>query len=220
MSVLNLEVKSRDASEMKAKRVRKNGLIPAVLYGKGREGVSLQMDYQSFRRLFREAGESTLIELDIDGKTKETVLVHDYQLHPVTDNFTHVDFLTVNMDEEITTSVHIEIVGVSPAVKDLGGTLSVPRQEIEVRCLPKDMPHHLELDISRIEDFHTALHVSDLVLPSGVVAVTDTELTLANVSAPREEIEEDSTVAIADGEEGEASEEGAEEGKEVGGEEK
>lgn len=219
MSVLTLEVQSRNAAETKAKHVRKEGNIPAVLYGKDREGVSLQMDYQTFRKLFRQAGESSLIELVIDGKDKETVLVHDYQLHPVTDDFTHVDFLVVNMKEEITTSVHIEIVGVSPAVKDLGGVLSVPRQEVEVKCLPKDMPHHLELDISSIEDFHTTLHVSDLVVPEGVEVVTEGELTLATVAAPREESAEEVAEEAAGGAEeggeaaggeGEAKEEGSE----------
>lgn len=202
MSVLTLTVESRDANGEKAKNVRRTGLIPAVIYGKGIESKTVKMNYQDFRRLYREAGDSTLIELDIDGKGKDTVLVHDYQLDPVTDEFIHVDFLHVNMKEEITANVHLEFVGVAPAVKDLGGILSIARNELEIKCLPKDIPHHLEVDISILDDFHKAVHVSDLNIPEGVVVTADAALTLATVAQTRSEKGD----AADEGEGGEAAE--------------
>ncbi len=214
--VLNLEVESRDPAVKKAKDVRREGKLPAVFYGKGKDSQALQMDYQTFRRLYRAAGDSTLVELNIDGKTKETVLIHDFQRDPVSDDYIHVDFMGINMNEEITTNIHLEFVGVAPAVKDLGGILSVARTEVEVRCLPKDIPHHIEVDISSLTDFHLSIHVSDIVVPEGVVITNDPELTIANVSAPATEEAAGSDEGATEA--GEASE-GGEEKKEEGGEE-
>lgn len=211
-SVLTLDVESRNPSEIKAKHVRAQGKLPGIFYQNGKENIAIQMDYQTFRKLYRKAGDSSLIELNVDGgKAKETVLVHDYQLHPVSDDFTHVDFLGVNMNEEITAQVQIEVVGVSPAVKDQGGVLSTPLNTVEVKCLPAKMPHHLEIDITSLEDFHNAIHVSDIVVPEGVEILTEGELTVATVSAPREEESEETSEAsteIAAAGEGENAEAG------------
>ncbi len=214
-SVLTLDVESRNPSEIKAKHVRAQGKLPGIFYQNGKENIAIQMDYQTFRKLYRKAGDSSLIELNVDGgKAKETVLVHDYQLHPVSDDFTHVDFLGVNMNEEITAQVQIEVVGVSPAVKGQGGVLSTPLNTVEVKCLPAKMPHHLEIDISTLEDFHSAIHVSDIVVPEGVEIITEADLTVATVSAPREEEaeptgEESAAGPLAEGAEGDSGEEGA-----------
>jgi large subunit ribosomal protein L25 len=190
MSALKLNAVKRPSGKSAAKVSRKAGKIPAVVYGKKTESVAIELEYQAFRKVFREAGESSLIDLTVDGGKNLNVLVHDVQLHPVTDNFLHIDFISVSMDEEITTHVPIVVSGVAPAVKDFGGMLDMVRDQVTVKCLPKDIPHHFEVDITGLVDFHTVIHVSDLKLPKGVTVVEEPELTLITVSAPKEEKEE------------------------------
>lgn len=214
MDKATLEASKRDGSVL-ARHLRQQGLLPAEYYGSGVENLSLQMDYQDFRRLYRKAGENTVIELIVDGDTK-TVLVHNVDYDPVSDNFSHVEFINVRMDEEVTTMVPVTLEGQAPAVKELGGTLVQSLNEIEVRCLPGDLIHEVKLDVSSLVDFHSALHVSDITLPETITLLTDVESTVATVSAPREEEPEE--VATEGAEAGEAAE-GGEEKAEEGGDE-
>ena len=110
MDTVELEVQTRDKS-LKVKDLRLKNLIPAEYYGRGVENKSLQMDYQTFRRVFNKAGTNTLVALKIDGKEEATVLVHDVSMHPVTDEYTHIDFANVRMGEAITTKVPLEFTG-------------------------------------------------------------------------------------------------------------
>lgn len=218
METVALSVKSRE-TEKKAKELLRENLVPIEYYGRGIENKSLQVDYQTFVRAYRVAGENTVVDLDVDGKENLNVIVHRVDRHPVTDRITHIELLHVRMDEKITTKVPVEFVGTAPAVKEQAGVLTPHLTEIEVSCLPKDLIHSLEIDISPLVDFHTVLHVSDLVLPQAVELVTDPETALVGVTAPREEKEEE-PVEAAEGEDGEEAAEGGEgeEAKEEGGE--
>lgn len=211
-----LEVQSRDTSQS-AKNLRAEGVIPAVLYGEGVENQNFQMDYQTFRRLYKEAGGNTIIDLDVAGK-KFKALVQHVDFDPVTDKMTHVDFINVRMDKEITAKVPLEFVGQAPAVKDLGGILTHAQEEVEVKCLPDALIHSIEVDVSGLEDFHTSITVGDLTVPEGVEILDDLELPVASVSAPQEEEPEEEVPA--EGEEGEEGEVAEGEKKEEGGEEK
>lgn len=187
-AVLNAQV--RDASK-KANNLRKEGLLLAEFYGKGEENVSLQFDYQEFRKLYREAGDNTVIDLKIEGGKDKKVLVQGVQYHPVSGEFMHIDFINVNMNEEVTANVPITLVGTAPAVKELAGTLFQALDELEIKCLPADLIHDLELDVSSLVDFHSALHVSDIKVPDSIEVLTEAERTVATVQAPREESEEE-----------------------------
>lgn len=215
MDTYKLEVEARDTS-VAAKNLRAEDKLPAVLYGEGIKNVDFQMDYQTFRRIYREAGGNTVIDLAVGGKSFK-VLVQHVDFDPVTDKMIHVDFINVRMDKEITAKVPLEFVGQAPAVANLDGILMHAREEVEVKCLPGDLIHSIEVDVSSLEDFNTSITVGDLSVPEGVEILDDPEQPVASVSAPREEEEEE--VVPAEGEEGEEGEaEGEAEGE--GGEEK
>jgi large subunit ribosomal protein L25 len=186
MDTAALDVQLRDKGQ-KAKNLRKSGMIPAEFYGHGVENESLQMDYQTFRKLYRTAGENTVIDLTVDGKNAKKVLMHRVDFHPVTDDIHYVEFINVRMDEEVTTNVPIILEGQAPAVKELAGTLIQSLDEIEIRCLPGDLIHEIKVSVESLVDFHSALHVSDLKLPDTITLVTDPEVTIASVTPPREE---------------------------------
>jgi len=187
MEKLTLEVQTRANSS--AGEIRREGLIPAAFYGPGKENQNFSMDYQTFRKTYDKSGGNTVIELDIDGKSKEFVLVQDIQFDPVTDRFIHVDFMHVDMNKEVTAEVPLVFVGESKAVREEAGILMENRDVLEVRCLAKDLPHEIEVDLSILVDFNHSIHIKDIKLPEGVEAVDDLELTVATVSAPREEEE-------------------------------
>lgn len=216
METIALEVKSRNA-EVSAEDVRRQDLIPCVFYGHKTENKSLEVDYQTFRKVYDKAGGNTVIELDIDGKDKTNVLIHDLQYDPVTGKFTHVDFKFVDLNKEVTTDVPLVATGESNAVKDLGGTLQT-RDAVTVKCIAKNIPHEIEFDITSLEDFNSSIHIGDLKLPEGVEILDDPELTVASVAAPRAEEEEEPEAE--EGEEGAETAEGEEAEEEEGGEEK
>jgi large subunit ribosomal protein L25 len=205
METVALTAHKREAGT-RPRDLRREHKVPGVFYGFGKENLSLVLDYIEFRNAYRDAGQNTIIELDIDGE-KMKVLVHDVQYDPVHDTFAHVDFVNVRMDREIQTSVPIKFVGEAPAVKNLGGVLNTTREVVEIKCLPDRLMHEFEVDISGLADFHNAIHVSDLTVPEGVIILDDVELTLVTVNAPAEE-EVDEPV-VAEGAEGAEVEEGA-----------
>lgn len=186
MSTLKLEVQTRDG-EAKAKQLRKEKKIPLVFYGKNTPVRHFSCDYESFRKLYRTAGENTLIDLVNEGKKIADILIQEVQVDPVSDRYSHIDVIHVNMNEEVTTMVPILLEGLAPAVKELGGTLIQNLQELEVRCLPANIPHEIKGSVVDLVDFHSALHVSDLSVPVGVKVINDPDQTVAVITAVQEE---------------------------------
>lgn len=197
MESILLEAAARKLTD-KGKALRAGGRIPAIYYGRARENMPLQLEYQKFKKVFEKAGENTIVELSVDGK-KYPVLVYDVQYDPISDAITHVDFMHVDMQKEVTTSVKVVIVGVAPAVKNLGGILDIQKHEIKIKCLPKDLIHSIEVDVSGIVDFHTSVHVKDLKLPSVIKILdneTDTVVTAVPPKAEEEEVKPAEAVAV------------------------
>ena len=186
MDTMTLEVQLRDKN-LKAKDLLRQNLIPLEYYGKGVENKSFQVDYQTFRRLFRTAGTNTVIELNVDGKEKMNVLVHDLQRDPVTDNIKHVDIINVRMDQEIQTKVPVELTGNAPAVKEQGGILMHHLHEVEIKCLPNDLVHEFTVNVDSLVDFQTFIRVKDLEVPKGITILTGEEDIIATVVAPKTE---------------------------------
>lgn len=186
MDTPQLEVGTRNIAT-KAKDLRGQGIIPMVYYGKNIKPQHLGCNYEKFRKLYRTAGENTVIELIIDGKEKANILIQEVQMDPVRNRYNHVDVINVNMNEEIYTMIPIILEGVAPAVKDLGGTLIQSLDELEVKCLPKDIPHEIKGSVEGLIDFHTSLHVSDLIIPAGVTIINEMDQTVATVTAIQEE---------------------------------
>jgi large subunit ribosomal protein L25 len=206
MESTTLSTQKRDTTKTN-NALRAADLVPCVVYGNETENTSIMCDYNTLYRVYAKAGESTVIDLDIDGKTLP-VLVHAIDFHPVTDRIIHVDFYAVNLKKKIQASVPLNIVGVSPAVKEAGGVLLAVRDHVTVECLPKDLPHVIDLDISVLVDFETVVHVSDLTIPTGVGVLDEQDLTIATVQQPRSAVEAEGGAAeSAEGEAAKATEE-------------
>jgi large subunit ribosomal protein L25 len=187
-----ITARERDAKE-KTNALRREGFIPAVVYGKGKESMPLAVDAHSFDLCYREAGGNSIVAVDIKkldgGDSKKNALIYDVASDPVTDKVVHVDFLQIRMDEKITASIPLKFTGDSIAVIEQGGSLLTHLDEIEVECLPNDMPHEIEIDIAPLVDFEAVIHVSDIKIPEGVVVLTDPEEVVVYVEEPRSEEE-------------------------------
>lgn len=198
MDTLILEAQPRESS-IKPKQMRFKGLVPAVYYGQGKTTRPIALNYQKFKKVFDKAGENTIIDLVIDGKSSP-VLVHDVQYDPVSDKISHVDFIHVNMEKEITTSVKVTFVGIAPAVKNLGGILNVHKHEVRIKCLPKNLIHGIEVDLSPIVDFHTSIHIKDLKVPETIKILDNQEDTVVTATPMKVEEEKPAAAAPAEGE--------------------
>ncbi len=195
MDQIMLDVQVRDV-KVSPSYLRKQRKIPAVFYGHKEKSMALQVDYQAFRKVFDKAGSNQVIELSIDG-TKKPVLVQDVQYNPLTDHFDHIDFVHVDMKQEVKANIPVVIVGIAPAVKNLGGILTTLRHELEVKCLPADLPHEITVDVSGLEQLHSSVHLSDIVPPKGVKFVGNPDDTVVSISVVKEEVESTTTVEAA-----------------------
>ncbi|MFA7662691.1 MAG: 50S ribosomal protein L25, partial [Patescibacteria group bacterium] len=144
--MLKLKAKIRESKD--SDKLRQEGRLPAVVYGHGIENKSIDLNYEDVRKLLEKAGESTLIELDVEGNKPLTVLCHDVQYNPLNNAISHVDFYQIKEGEKIDVSIEFNLVGESPAVKELKGNLVKPHDKVEVRCLPSDLVSHIDVDIS------------------------------------------------------------------------
>lgn len=185
---IEIDAKIREALGKKVKTLREKGIIPAVLYGEKTKAISLEVNYKDFEKIYKEAGESTVIKL----KTKEeakNVLIHDVARDPVSDKFIHVDFYEVRMDKPITAEVPLVFEGEAPAVKNLEGILVKNIIEIEVEALPANLPHEIKVDISILNTFDDLIHIKDLKIPDSVKILVNPEEIVASVVPPRSEEE-------------------------------
>lgn len=207
MSRPQLSAQPRQIRGKAVKNLRRNGLLPAVVFGRDYESNSVQLDAHEFELLRRRTGRNTLLDLTLDGDRPMPVLVHGIQEHPISRAPIHVDLLVVKMTEELTVEVSINFVGESVAVERMGGVLLHLRESVQVRALPDHLPQSVEVDITPLDGFDQVLHVSDISIPSDVTLVTDPTEPLARVQAPRieevaEPVEEVEEVAAAEGAEG------------------
>jgi large subunit ribosomal protein L25 len=210
-NTISLAAQPRD-TDVKAKALRRAGIVPGVLYGPGFETQSLQFDYRALQRVVHEAGLSRLVSLPIKGKKKpETVLIREVQRDPVTDQILHIDMYRIIADQTLTTTVPLVQQGVSPAV-ELGGVVALRLEVLDIECLPGDLPDMIAVDLTTLEDVGARLTVADLPIPSGVTVLTPPDTDVVRIIAPRaEEVEEEVEVEIEGEEiEGEAP---AEEGE-------
>lgn len=184
-----LNAQHRTIKGRKTRVLRGQGQVPAIVYGVGTQPSPITIDRNAFLKTYKQAGESTIVELSIDEKAPLSVLIQDYQLDPVMNYVTHVDFRSIDMNKEIETDVDLELFGEAPAVKALGGTLVPSRDYVTVRCLPKQLIRTLKVDISVLLTFEDSITVKDLVVPEGVTILEEPGLTIASVEAPRSEAE-------------------------------
>lgn len=186
--MLKLKANKRDNTE-KPDSIREAGLIPAVFYGPKEEAQSIKIKSIDFEKTFKEAGESTIVNLDVDG-TEHEVLIHDVDVHPVSGKIMHADFYVIERGKKLQVNVSLEFVGVAPAEKTMGGTLVKVMHEIEIESMPRHLPQHIDVDLSTLVDFDSKITIADLKLPEGVEATGDPEEVIALVQERREEPEE------------------------------
>ncbi len=188
MATITLNAQPRTMVGKQTDKLRKSGKLPAVLYGHNVKSRTIELDEKEFKKVFKQAGESTILSLDIAGKTVP-VLIQDVQNHFLNEQITHIDFYAVNMSEKLTATIPIHFTGEAPAVKALGGVLVKNLSEVQVECLPADLPHSIEVDISKLNTFEDIIRVSDLDLSDKVTVLARADEMVVAVTAPRSEEE-------------------------------
>lgn len=160
---IKLTVKPREITGKKVKKLRRENIIPANIFGKGIKSQNIQVAEKEFLTAYKQAGETSIIELNVEGsKSSSPVLVSNLHTHPVSGGVLHIDFHQVDLKEKVTATVPVELIGESPAVKELGGVLFSPVSELEVSALPMDIPSKVELDTSSLVEIGNTLTLKDL----------------------------------------------------------
>ncbi|HDS11318.1 MAG TPA: 50S ribosomal protein L25 [Candidatus Wirthbacteria bacterium] len=174
------------------------GFIPGTLYGRGFESINIQLKKTDFLPLFKEVGQTSMIELRLDDKqAKHNVLIHQLQYNHLTGEIIHVELFKVSLTETITTSIPLLIVGDSPACQKEAVPLQ-NLQEVEVECFPQDLINEIEVDISGIEQIDDSIHVKDLPIPSNITILTNLEELVFKALAPQQEEEEEEEESLLD----------------------
>jgi large subunit ribosomal protein L25 len=177
-----LAVQPRTITGHHTKALRKSGTIPATIYGKGMQSLTVSLPTDTFAKVYKEAGETHIINVST-GEATYPVLIHSVQIHPVTRAVLHVEFYKVNLKEKLKAQIPVHITGQSQAVKDGKGTILTLVNEIEIEALPTDIPEFLTVDVSPLAEVNAELKVKDLPVPAGVTVLTDMELPVVKVGA-------------------------------------
>ena len=205
--MLTLSSKIRKEVGKKVKSLRQQGILPAVLYGHKIKNLNLELDLKEFEKIYKEAGESSLITLVIakgkdeaeasslslnveEKKQKFLVLIHDIQFDHLTEKPIHIDFYQPELKEEVEVTVPLIFEGEAPAVKDLGGTLVKNISEVEVKALPQNLPHEIKVDIGNLKTFEDNILIKDLIVSKEVKILKEPEEIVAKVTQP-EKVEEE-----------------------------
>ncbi len=197
--MLTLSAEIRKEIGKKLKSLRKEGILPAIVYGPGIKNLPLQINAKEFEKLYKTAGESTIIKLKIEDK-EAPVLIKKVVRDPVSEKIIHADFYQLKMDKKITITIPLIFKGEAPAVKEKEGTLIKNIHEVEIESFPQDMPHQIEVDLSILKDIEDEIKTKDLFIPSGVKILKNPEEIVVKVTplkveeipeeAPKEKIEE------------------------------
>jgi len=194
--MLSLKVKKREKLGRKVKVLRNKGILPAVLYGPKIKNLNIEIDIREFEKIFKEAGKSSLISLEIDSLAnskqvnKFSVLIHEIKKDPLTGKPIHVDFYQPILTKEVEATVPIVFEGESSAVEDLGGTLIREISELQVKALPQNLPHEIKVSIKSLKALEDEILIKDLKLPEGVKIQREPDEIVAIVTPP-EKVEEE-----------------------------
>ena len=207
-----LEVQQRDTfGKQNARDLRRKGEIPAVLYGRAQDTVSIQLNARAFNQFLRTYGENVVINMVIGDAESETVVIKEIQRHPVEKHtLVHADFIRISLDEPVTSAVPVVLEGNPPGVQE-GGVLEFPLRHVSLHCLPMRTPTDISVDVGEL-DIGDSIYVSDLTLDEDIEILDDLQRIIATVSQPRVQLEEE-TPELEEGEEGEGEE--GEEGEEA-----
>ena len=223
MADISLRAQTRTVKGKKVGALRRQGLVPGNIYGRGVESLPVQIDVRDFRDALASAGHSTVVDVHVFGASGQEdgklhpVLIEKVSTHPATGKVQHVDLRQVDLNRPVRAAVQVVLTGESPAVKNEGGVLVHPLDNIEVEALPRALPHEIEVDISVLAELDQAITIADLRLPPGVTVFNDPTTVVAQVIASKleqevaaEEAEAAAEAAEAAAEAGEEPAEGAE----------
>jgi len=212
---VELNVSPRPVLGKKVKRLRREGIIPANVYGRALDSVAIQVARDDLVRVVRSAGRNEIIYLRLDGEEPRPTFVRQIQRNPVTDAILHVDFYQISLAEKVHIEVPLSLVGTAPAEQTYGGTLLHSLDSITVEGLPTDIPSVIEVEVSSLEEIDAAIHVGELDVPDEVTVLTDPEVVVAKIAPPHveKEVEEEEVVAAEEEAEEEAAAEGGKEGE-------
>lgn len=216
---LEIALDARQAQGKANKRLRRAGIVPAVVFGKGEESTPVQVDAKTFETLYHAAGRTSVVKLTVPGAgAAKSGIIKSVQRHPLSGAAVHVDFFIVDLTHEMEVEVPLVFVGVAPAVEETGGTVVHNLSAVRVKALPTEIPHEIEVNVSTLISLDVAIHVRDLSLNRDQVTVlTDGDELVVKVQPPR--VEEEPVVAVpVEGEEGAVAEGEAPAGAEAGGE--
>ncbi|MEX0690108.1 MAG: 50S ribosomal protein L25 [Candidatus Paceibacterota bacterium] len=198
---MDLKVKNREILGKKVKRLRKEGFIPAEIFGHGSENEHLKINKKDFNKVYKQAGKSTIINLNKDGKESIPALIYNVQFHPISREPITIDFYRIREGEKITTEIPIIFEGEAPAEKDDLVIIKVI-DEIEIESLPKDIPHEFKVDLTKIKKLEDRITIADLDIPEGVEVQLPENTVIISVSEKQEEIIEEEPVTETELEEG------------------
>ncbi len=171
-----------------ARRVRVAGKIPAVLYGAGHDPVALEVDPKQISRiLFSETGHNTIFDVEVTGNPSAKAMIVDWQREPIKDQLIHIDLKRIALDKALRVSVRVKLLGVPVGVKTAGGILDQVLREVDIECLPADIPSHIDVDVSGLE-LHAVIRVSDLPHSDKIKYLNAEDATVAHVVSIREEV--------------------------------
>jgi large subunit ribosomal protein L25 len=191
MEEIVFQANHREVIGKKVKRLRRDGLLPAVVYGHNIEPIPITLDMREASRTLDEISPSALVVLDIDG-VKHNTLVRDKQRNPVRRSIVHVDFQAVSLTETVRADLNINLVGEAPAIETYLGIVVPSLEQLSIESLPTNLPDRIDVDISGLEEIGDSLLVSDLIVPEGVEILNDPEEVVVVVLAPAvEEVEEE-----------------------------
>ena len=196
-----------------AKKLRREGMLPGVVYGHKTDPIPLILELKQFLSLLGGGkSESKLINLSVEGNggpSEKTVMIKELQIDPLTRNYLHVDFFEISMDEEVTLSISVALTGDAVGV-EMGGVLQQVRRELEIKCLPSQIPESISVDVSAL-NIGDSIHLKDVSLPSGIKVMEDENLTIVTILSPT--VEKEPVAEELEAEAAEAAEAGAEEKK-------
>ncbi len=180
-----------------ARRVRVQGKIPAVVYGAGQDSVAITVDPKMVTKILHsEAGHNTIFDLTVEGSPAVKAMIVDWQHEPIKGRLLHADFKRIAMDKAMRVSVPVQLSGIPAGVKNSGGILDQVLREVEIECLPGDIPDHLDVDVSALE-LHGAIHISDLPHSGSIKFLGDEQAMVAHVTIVKEEILPEATLPAA-----------------------
>jgi len=205
MAGVSLVVDPRVVQGKKVKALRRQGIIPGHLYGRGTESVAVQVPAQNVTNMLRSSGRNAIIELQVNGEDQpRPVMVRGVQRDPVSGELVHIDFYQISLTERIKADVPLVLIGEPPAVTIHGGVLLQSLDHLTIESLPTEVPQHIEVDVSQLDVLDSAIFVRNLMVPASVLVLSDTDQVVAKVAAPRlarEEVaaEEEAEAAAAEG---------------------